>query len=282
MKVSSHHRQHRITRLLTVALAVAALAAPTASAMPAPVDQPAGRHRAGPCRAGRRPGFDWDSAAIGAGGAGALLLLVSLGGFTYRWRHHDMRINHCRDPGAVAFRRRRPRALALRRGLSRARGLRPAVRRVPRGPLRGAGRAARDEPVFYAPSLDYYVVTRYADVEAVFLDPKTYSAATAQLPLVKLEPEALKILAEGGHRPAALDGLARPAGAHAPAPPGLARVHAAPRRGDGGPHPRDRRRAARRDRRHARRSTSSPRSRSRCRPRSCSRSWASRRRTGRS
>jgi len=58
-----------------------------------------------------------------------------------------------------------------------------------------------DEPVFYAPSLDYYVVTRYADVESVFLDPQTYSAATAQLPLVKLEPEALKILAEGGHRP---------------------------------------------------------------------------------
>ncbi len=34
-------------------------------------------------------GFDWDSAAIGAGGAGALLLLVSLGGFTYRVRHND-------------------------------------------------------------------------------------------------------------------------------------------------------------------------------------------------
>ena len=45
-----------------------------------------------------------------------------------------------------------------------------------------------NEPVFYAPSLDYYVVTRYADVEQVFLDPKTYSAATAQLPLIQLEP----------------------------------------------------------------------------------------------
>jgi cytochrome P450 len=56
-------------------------------------------------------------------------------------------------------------------------------------------------PVFYAPSLDYYVVTRYADVEAVFLDPSTYSAATAQLPLVALVPEALEILAAGGHRP---------------------------------------------------------------------------------
>ena len=26
-------------------------------------------------------------------------------------------------------------------------------------------------PVFYAPSLDYYVVTRYADIGRVFLDP---------------------------------------------------------------------------------------------------------------
>jgi cytochrome P450 len=58
-----------------------------------------------------------------------------------------------------------------------------------------------DAPVFYAPSLDYYVVSRYADVEQVFLDPQTYSAAAAQLPLVQLEPEALEILAEGGHRP---------------------------------------------------------------------------------
>ena len=36
--------------------------------------------------------------------------------------------------------------------------------------------------VFYAPSLDYYVVTRHADIERVFLDPETFSAATAQLP----------------------------------------------------------------------------------------------------
>lgn len=58
-----------------------------------------------------------------------------------------------------------------------------------------------EEPVFFAPSLDYYVVTRYADVEAVFRDPETYSAAAAQLPLVPLVPEAMRILAEGGHRP---------------------------------------------------------------------------------
>ena len=31
----------------------------------------------------------------------------------------------------------------------------------------------RETPVFYAPSIDYYVVTRYADIEAVFLDDET-------------------------------------------------------------------------------------------------------------
>jgi cytochrome P450 len=55
--------------------------------------------------------------------------------------------------------------------------------------------------VFFAPSIGYYVVSRYDDVEAVFLDPETFSAAPAQVPLVELVPEATKILFEGGHRP---------------------------------------------------------------------------------
>jgi hypothetical protein len=59
----------------------------------------------------------------------------------------------------------------------------------------------REQPVFYAPSLDYYVVTRHADIAAVFRDVATYSAAAAQLPLVALEPEAARILLDGGHRP---------------------------------------------------------------------------------
>ncbi len=59
----------------------------------------------------------------------------------------------------------------------------------------------RETPMFYAPSIDYYVVTRYADIEAVFLDPETYSAASAQLPLAQLVPEAAEILLGGGHRP---------------------------------------------------------------------------------
>jgi cytochrome P450 len=59
----------------------------------------------------------------------------------------------------------------------------------------------RDIPVFYAPAIDYYVVTRYADIKAVFLDPETYSAAATQLPLVQLVPAAMQILQGSGHRP---------------------------------------------------------------------------------
>lgn len=56
-------------------------------------------------------------------------------------------------------------------------------------------------PVFYAPSIGYYVVTRYQDVEEVFKDPATYSAAVAQAPLAPLDPEAQQILLAGGHQP---------------------------------------------------------------------------------
>ncbi len=58
-----------------------------------------------------------------------------------------------------------------------------------------------DCPVFYAPSIDYYVVTRHSDIAGVFRDHETYSAAAAQLPLVPLVPEAGRILLDGGHRP---------------------------------------------------------------------------------
>jgi cytochrome P450 len=56
-------------------------------------------------------------------------------------------------------------------------------------------------PIFYAPSIGYYVVARYADIERVFRDPMTFSAAAAQLPLVELTPEAAKILRVGGYTP---------------------------------------------------------------------------------
>ncbi len=61
--------------------------------------------------------------------------------------------------------------------------------------------ARAQAPVFFAPSIGYYVVTRYEDIEEVFKDPATYSAAAAQAPLVPLTPEAQQILLAGGHKP---------------------------------------------------------------------------------
>jgi cytochrome P450 len=69
-----------------------------------------------------------------------------------------------------------------------------------RDPFEILARLDDDTPVFYAPSLDYYVVTRHADIDAVFRDNETFSAANAQLPLVPLDPEAGRILLAGGHK----------------------------------------------------------------------------------
>jgi cytochrome P450 len=64
-----------------------------------------------------------------------------------------------------------------------------------------AGPPGDGAPVFFAPSIGYYVVTRYKDVEEVFRDPAAYSAAVAQAPLVPITPEAQQILLAGGHQP---------------------------------------------------------------------------------
>jgi cytochrome P450 len=56
-------------------------------------------------------------------------------------------------------------------------------------------------PVFFAPSIGYYVVTSYDAVDQVFRDPTTYSAAVAQAPLAPIVPEAQQILLAGGHKP---------------------------------------------------------------------------------
>jgi hypothetical protein len=91
MKVS-----HRITRLVLIALAVLALAAPAANAVPASRDaQPADRVVVEPpVIQSIDNGFDWASAAIGAGLAGGIILLVGWGGITYRHRHEHIGVAH--------------------------------------------------------------------------------------------------------------------------------------------------------------------------------------------
>jgi cytochrome P450 len=59
----------------------------------------------------------------------------------------------------------------------------------------------RDQcPVFFDDELGHYVVTRHADVDAVFRDPVTFAAANAQDPVFGLDPEAAALLAGAGFR----------------------------------------------------------------------------------
>ena len=59
-------------------------------------------------------------------------------------------------------------------------------------------RARRFEPVFYSPDIDYWVVTRYEDIKAIFADPKTFSASIAQTPIKALAPAVVQMLQAGG------------------------------------------------------------------------------------
>jgi len=91
MKVSQ-----RITRLVSVGLIAGALVAPAASARPAGPDTPSTGEPvvikpAPPVVQSVNEGFDWASGAIGAGATG-LVLLIGLGGTTYRHRHEHIGI----------------------------------------------------------------------------------------------------------------------------------------------------------------------------------------------
>ncbi len=91
--MKSHRRTH-LQRSIAAGLAAAALAAPAAQA--APILEPGTQDTPGsaaidvsglesqqapPVTTTIDQGFDWGSAAIGAGGAAALVVLVSLAGF---------------------------------------------------------------------------------------------------------------------------------------------------------------------------------------------------------
>ena len=58
--------------------------------------------------------------------------------------------------------------------------------------------ARLNEPVFYAPQLGYWVVTKYEDVKAVFRDPIVFSASIALEKVTPAPPEAAGILKKYG------------------------------------------------------------------------------------
>ncbi len=55
-------------------------------------------------------------------------------------------------------------------------------------------------PVFYAPEMDYWVLSRYQDVRAAFRDTVTYSASNALAPITPVCPRAQAALRDGGFR----------------------------------------------------------------------------------
>ena len=54
---------------------------------------------------------------------------------------------------------------------------------------------ARDqEPVFYSPEIDHWVITRYEDIKQILDDPVTYSSRMAQSPIKPWPDEAVEML----------------------------------------------------------------------------------------
>lgn len=58
-------------------------------------------------------------------------------------------------------------------------------------------RARTEAPVFYSRELDYWVVSRYADIREIFRDPATFSSENTQSPYRARPPEVQKILDDG-------------------------------------------------------------------------------------
>ena len=54
-------------------------------------------------------------------------------------------------------------------------------------------RARNEEPVFYDPKSDYWVVLNYNDIVDIFRNPETFSAAIARHPVTPLCPAAAEV-----------------------------------------------------------------------------------------
>jgi len=66
-----------------------------------------------------------------------------------------------------------------------------------------------EAPVFYAPKIDFWVVSRYEDILRIVKDPETFSNARVQEPLYPITAEALEKL-KAGRRSRSSASRARP------------------------------------------------------------------------
>ncbi len=61
--------------------------------------------------------------------------------------------------------------------------------------------ARREQPVFYSPDINYWVISRYADIKAIFRNHETYTAANTITPIVPFSEAAQSMLAQGDYSP---------------------------------------------------------------------------------
>ncbi|MEM7335691.1 MAG: cytochrome P450, partial [Chloroflexota bacterium] len=61
--------------------------------------------------------------------------------------------------------------------------------------------ARREEPVFYSPEIDYWVVTRFEDIRAVFQDFETFTAENTITPIEPFSETVLEMLNDGDYTP---------------------------------------------------------------------------------
>ena len=61
--------------------------------------------------------------------------------------------------------------------------------------------ARRGAPIFYSPEINYWVVSRYADIKAIFRDHDTYTAANTIAPIAPFSETVQQMLASGDYTP---------------------------------------------------------------------------------
>ena len=61
--------------------------------------------------------------------------------------------------------------------------------------------AQREEPIFYSPAINYWVVTRHEDIKAIFRDHETFTAANTITPIVPFSDEVREMLVAGDYTP---------------------------------------------------------------------------------
>ena len=68
-------------------------------------------------------------------------------------------------------------------------------------PFPALAHARKEQPIFYSPEIDYWVVSRHEDIKAIFRDHDTYTAANTITPITPFSEAVQARLKEGNYTP---------------------------------------------------------------------------------